>query len=179
MGSGQHELIRRHFDSLDVDADGHLEPGEWVAPGRRILEGLGEPSTSPRAKAVIASYKKMWTYLADHAGAGTGTLTFVQFEQAVDRHVVNSGDAGFSDVLRKAISAVASLVDRDARGAVTPEGFTSWLKAVGAGTSTAQETFRQIDVDDDGDLTFDDLMQSVRDYYAGRLGVSILGGGAR
>jgi Ca2+-binding EF-hand superfamily protein len=179
MASGQHERLQRHFESLDLDADGHLELGEWEAPARRILEALGEPSTSPRAQAVVASYRKMWNHLAGQAGTGTSTLTLSQFEQAIDRHIVNPQDADFSDALRNAISAVAGLFDRDAKGAVTPEGFTSWLKAVGADTSKAQETFRQIDVDDDGDLTIDELMQAVRDYFAGQFDVSVLGGSAR
>ena len=176
MASAKHERLQRHFESLDVDADGHLEPEEWEAPARRILEALGEPSTSPRAQVVIASYQKMWNYLAEQAGTGTSTLTLGQFEQVIDSHIANPDDTDFSDVLRDAIKAVAGLFDRDAKGAVTPEGFTSWLRAVGADTSKAQETFRQIDVDDDGDLTVDELMQAVRDYHAGKLDVSVLGG---
>jgi Ca2+-binding EF-hand superfamily protein len=176
MASAKHERLQRHFESLDVDADGHLEPEEWEAPARRILEALGEPSTSPRAQVVVASYQKMWNYLAGQAGTGTSTLTLGQFEQVIDSHIVNPDDTDFSDVLRDAIRAVAGLFDRDANGAVTTEGFTSWLKAVGADTSKAQETFRQIDVDDDGDLTVDELMQAVRDYHAGKLDVSVLGG---
>jgi Ca2+-binding EF-hand superfamily protein len=176
MASGQPERLRRHFELLDADADGHLELGEWEAPARRMLEALGEPSTSPRAQAVVASYRKMWILLAGQAGTGTSTLTLGQFGQAVGSHIVNPQDADFSDALRQAISAVAELFDRDAKGAVTPEGFTSWLKAVGADPSKAQETFRQIDVDDDGDLTIDELMQAVRDYYLGNFDVSVLGG---
>lgn len=176
MASAKHERLQRHFESLDADADGHLEPEEWEAPARRILEALGEPSTSPRAQAVVASYQKMWNYFAGQAGTGTSTLTLGQFEQVIASHIVNPDDTDFSDVLRDAIKAVARLVDRDAKGAVTPEGFTSWLRAVGADTSKAQETFRQIDVDDDGDLTVDELMQAVRDYHAGKLDVSVLGG---
>jgi Ca2+-binding EF-hand superfamily protein len=118
----------------------------------------------------------MWNYLAGQAGTGTSTLTLDQFEQVIDSHIVNPDDTEFSDVLRDAIKAVAGLFDRDAKGAVTPEGLTSWLKAVGADTSKAREMFRQIDVDDDGDLTVDELMQAVRDYPAGKLDVSVLGG---
>lgn len=171
MASANHERLRRHFESLDVDSDGHLEQEEWEAPARRILEVLGEPGSSPGAKAVVASYQRMWDYLAGQAG----TLTFGQFEQAVDSHIVSSGDAGFGGVLRDAISAVADLVDRDAKGAVTREGFTTWLRAVGADTSRARETFGQIDGDDDGDLTVDELVQAVRDYHAGTIDVSVLG----
>jgi Ca2+-binding EF-hand superfamily protein len=176
LAAGKHERLQRHFESLDVDADGYLEPEEWEAPARRILEALGEPSTSPRARAVVASYQRMWNYLAGQAGTGTSTLTLGQFEQVIDSHIVDPDDTDSTDVLRNAISAVAGLFDRDAKGAVTPEGFTSWLKAVGADTSKAQETFRQIDMDDDGDLTVDELMQAARDYYAGKLDVSVLGG---
>jgi Ca2+-binding EF-hand superfamily protein len=175
MESAEHERLQRHFESLDVDADGHLEPEEWEAPARRMLKALGEPSSSPRAQAVIASYQEMWNYLAGQAGTGISTLTLAQFEQVIDCHVVNPDGTDFTRVLRNAISAVAGLFDRDAKGAVTPEGFTSWLTAVGADTSKAQRTFRQIDVDDDGDLTVDELMQAVRDYHAGNLDVSVLG----
>ncbi len=176
MASGKHERLQRHFESLDVDADGQLGTEQWEAQARGILQALGEPSTSSRARAVVTSYQGMWNYLAGQAGSGTTALTLGQFIQVIDGHLVNPGDTEFSDLLRKAISAVAGLFDRDAKGAVTPEGFTNWLKAVGADISTAPETFRQIDVDDDGDLTVDELMQAVRDYYAGKLDVSVLGG---
>jgi Ca2+-binding EF-hand superfamily protein len=175
MASASHERLRQHFESLDIDADGHLEREEWEAPARRILEALGEPGTSPKAQAVVASYQRMWDYLVRQAGTGTGTLTLGQFEQIADSHIVNPDNDGFSDVLRDAISAVAGLFERDAKGAVTPEGFTSWLRAAGADASKAQETFRRINQDDDNDLTVDELMQAVRDYHAGRLDVSVLG----
>jgi Ca2+-binding EF-hand superfamily protein len=175
MASANQERLRQHFESLDVDADGRLERDEWEAPARRILEALGEPGTSPEARAVVSSYQRMWDYLAGQADAGTDTLTFGQFEQAVGSRIVNPDDAGFNGVLREAISAVAGLVDRDANGAVTPEGFAAWLKAIGADPSKARETFRQIDIDDDGDLTVDELMQAVRDYHVGTLDVSVLG----
>jgi Ca2+-binding EF-hand superfamily protein len=174
MATASNERLRQHFESLDADGDGHLEPEEWEAPARRILQALGEPGTSSRAQAVVAAYQNMWKYLADQAGTGTGTLTPGQFEKAARSHILNPDDDRFSDVLRDAISAVAALVDRDAKGAVTPEGFTSWLRAIGADTSKVQQTFRQID--GDGDLTVDELMQAVRDYHAGTLAVSVLGG---
>jgi Ca2+-binding EF-hand superfamily protein len=175
MMSANQERLRRHFESLDVDADGRLERDEWEAPARRILDALGEPGTSPEARAVLSSYQKMWDCLAGQAGTGTGTLTFGQFEQAVGSRIVDPADADFDGVLRDAISAVAGLVDRDANGAVTPEGFANWLGALGADPSKARETFRQIDIDDDGDLTVDELVQAVRDYHAGTLDISVLG----
>jgi Ca2+-binding EF-hand superfamily protein len=175
MASANHERLREHFESLDVDADGHIELEEWEAPARRILAALGESDTSPEAQAVLGSYEKMWNYLAEHAGPDTSRLTLGEFEQVVDSHVVNPDDADFNNVLRDAVGAVAKLVDRDAKGAVTPEGFTSWLRAVGADPSKARETFRRIDVDDDDDLTVDELVQAVRDYHVGKLDVSVLG----
>jgi Ca2+-binding EF-hand superfamily protein len=176
MASAEHEWLQHHFESLDVDSDGRLELEEWEAPARRILESLGEPSASPRAQAVVTSYQKMWNYLAGQAGTGNSTLTLGQFELVLDSHIVNPDDTDFSEVLRNAITAVAGLFDRDAKGAVTPEGFTSWMGALGADASKAQETFSQIDLDDDGDLTVDELVQAVRDYHVGKLDVSVLGG---
>jgi len=174
MTPASHERLRTLFESLDVDADGRLEREEWEAPARRILQALGEPRTSPKAQAVMTSYQRMWDYLATEAGADSSTLTLGQFQQVIDDHVVNPDD-GFSDVLRDAISAVAELFERDAKGAVTEEGFTSWLRAVGADASKAPEAFRQIDEDHDGDLTVDELMQAIREYHAGQLDVSLLG----
>jgi hypothetical protein len=50
------------------------------------------------------------------------------------------------------------------------------MRALGADPSKAQKTFGQIDLDNDGDLTVDELVQAVRDYYIGKLDVSVLGG---
>ena len=92
MAPASHERLRRHFESLDADADGYLEREEWEAPARRILQSVGEPGgTSPRAQAVVTSYQKMWDYLSDQAGTGTCALTLRQFKRAIDSHVVKPG----------------------------------------------------------------------------------------
>jgi Ca2+-binding EF-hand superfamily protein len=176
MTSASSNRLRQHFELLDTDGDGHLECEEWEAPARRILSAFGEPGASPKARAVVTSYRDMWDSLTRQAGPDTSELTLGQFEQVAHDHIANPGDAGFSDALRDAIAAIAALCDRDVKGAVTPEGFTSWLEAIGADTSKAADAFRQIDVDDDGDLTVDELMQAVRDYHAGTFDVSVLGG---
>jgi hypothetical protein len=44
----------------------------------------------------------------------------------------------FSAALRDTVSAVAGLFDRAAKAAVSREGCTNWLRAVGADTSKAQ-----------------------------------------
>jgi Ca2+-binding EF-hand superfamily protein len=176
MASASRNRLRQHFELLDTDGDGHLEYEEWEAPAQRILSAFGEPGASPRARAVVASYRDMWDSLTRQAGPDANGLTLGQFEQVAYDHIANPGDADFSGALREAISAIAALCDRDEKGAVTRDGFTDWLEAIGADASTAADAFRQIDVDDDGDLTVDELMQAVRDYHAGTFDVSVLGG---
>jgi Ca2+-binding EF-hand superfamily protein len=176
MASANYDRIRQHFELLDTDGDGHLEREEWEAPAWRILKAFDESGDSPKARPVITSYRDMWDYLTEQAGPGTHALTIGQFGQVAGDHIVNPRDARFSHLLRNAISAIAALCDCDAKGAVTPEGFTSWCRAVRADTRKAGEAFRQIDVDHDGDLTVDELVQAVRDYHAGTFDVSVLGG---
>jgi hypothetical protein len=63
----------------------------------------------------------------------------------------------------------------DTQLAAHPQGFRSWIKAIGADTAKANETFRRIDVDDNGTLDLNELADAVRGYHVGPLDVSLLG----
>lgn len=175
MSTTTQDRLERRFVLWDSDGDGRIQRSDWEAEARRILTAFGEREDSPRGGAVISSYLGMWDYLSSQAGPGTSSLTLDQFKSIAHDHIIDPGDAGFSSVLRPTIRAITDLCDTDGDGKISPREFRSWLKAVGADVSTADEAFERIDRDGDGQLTVDELVHAVRDYHAGTLDVSLLG----
>jgi Ca2+-binding EF-hand superfamily protein len=175
MTTAARDQLERRFALLDSDGDGHVERAEWDAEGQRIVRAFGETEKTPRGSAVITSYLRMWDYLAAQAGPGTQALSLDQFKQVARDHIANPADADFNDALQSTMRAIADMCDHDDEGRVTPQGFRSWIKAIGADTAKADETFRRIDVDDDGTLDLNELADAVRGYHAGTLDVSLLG----
>jgi len=176
MSTTTQDRLERRFMLWDTNGDGRIERSDWEAEARRILKSFGEDEKAPRGRAVLTSYLHMWDYLASLAGPGAQSLTLDQFKQVAHDHIVNPGDAGFSNVLRPTIRAIADLCDTDGDGKISPQEFKVWIRAVGADVSSADDIFERIDENSDGYLTVDELVQAVRDYHAGTLNVSLLGG---
>jgi hypothetical protein len=86
------------------------------------------------------------------------------------------GDSGFADLLRPTIAAIADLCDTDRDGYVSKAELRRWLgPAVGLGDADSDATFDRIDLDGDGRLTVDELVDAVREFHYGRLDIPLLG----
>ncbi|MER7407970.1 EF-hand domain-containing protein [Streptomyces sp. NPDC000070] len=173
--SVQEQRLRRRFDMWDKNGDGTIDRSDWEGEAQRILISFGENESSPKGRALTDAYLGMWDHLAGQAGVGRdGALDYDQFQAVAAEQVLDRGEAGFDQVLRPTISAMAALCDTDGDGQVSPQEFKRWIGAIGSDASTADTAFKLIDADGDGYLSVDELITAVHRFHSGELEFSLL-----
>ena len=167
--------LDQRFGLWDANGDGRVDKSDFEAEARRILSTFDEAETSPKGRAVLDAYRRMWMIAAREGGiAEGGGIDQEQFKQISKAALLDAGDAGFAEVLGPVIAAVADLADEDSDGKVEPDEFARWLNAIGV-PNDPSELFNQLDTNGSGTLTTDELVQAVQDYHEGKLDVPLLG----
>ena len=171
------ERIVQRFQLYDVNRDNVIERADLEAEAQRIIDAFGESPDSPRGSALLEAYRALWEFMAEKTGAGsTGSVNLDKFTTFTQQPILGPGSAGFARVLRPTVSAMVALVDTDGDGRVSPPEFTRWLNAIGVDRASAEQAFQVLDVNRDGQLDTDELVNAVREYHEGRLDVPLLGG---
>ncbi|MDV5145430.1 EF-hand domain-containing protein [Streptomyces sp. SBC-4] len=164
--------LTERFDLWDNDGNGILERSDFEAEARKVLHAFGEPESTPRGSVVVSTYVGLWNHIAEKAGSTRG-VSREQFEE-IGEDIIGQGAAGWAAVVRPHIAAVAQLCDTDGDGQISQAEFAKWLRAVGSESDPA-DAFKQIDTDNDGYLSLDELNAAVQAYAEGKLNVSLLG----
>lgn len=159
----QRKLARR-FELMDADGNGYLQRDDYEALGRRLVLGFAESPDSPKGRAVIDSYVRFWDeFISQMDADGDGRVGKDEFVSWIGQQVVD-GDA-FDRAYRPHLTAVVELCDIDSDGVVDRAEFTRLLQLYGTSPEDASHSFDQIDKDNDGALTVDELVEAGRDFY--------------
>jgi Ca2+-binding EF-hand superfamily protein len=170
------DRLRQRFAKWDVDGSGSLERTDFEREADRITSMFGAQPQSREAKALKDAFRNLFEFHAREAGVpGNGSVSEDQFLQINEKLMFSGGEASFNRVLRPVMEALVGLCDRNADGMINQDEFTQWLKGVGVNESTAMDAFRQIDTDNSGELTVDELLAAVRNFHYGKLDVPLLG----
>ncbi len=174
--SVQDSRLKRRFELWDSNGDGTIDKSDYETEARRILQSFGEQESSPKGRALMSAYLGMWDKLANMAKVGPqGKVTMDQFLQVSEREVVASGDAGFDRNLRPTIEAIVDICDTDGDGEVSPAEFARWMRAAGVDERQAQQAFRQLDTNQSGHLSVEELVEAVKAYHQGTSDINLLG----
>ncbi|GAA3761048.1 EF-hand domain-containing protein [Salinactinospora qingdaonensis] len=173
MGVKERQRLDERFALWDVNGDGQIDKSDWEAEARRILQNLEQDESSAKAQKLIDAYLGMWDHFSTKAGKEA--LNVEEFAQIAEQDIIAGGESGFDQVLRPTIGAIADLLDIDGDGQVSPAEFDRWIEAIGVQEPTPQEIFAQIDTDDSGLLSVDEMVAAVRDYHMGRNDIPFLG----
>ncbi|MFI7677227.1 EF-hand domain-containing protein [Actinophytocola sp. NPDC049390] len=170
----KNDRLRQRFRKWDVNGNGVIERGDYEAEATRILQAFGEPPSSSKGRALLDAYLGMFDQMSRKVGSKE--ISEDQFVDYVENQMFGQGDAGFNRVLRPTITAIVNICDTDGDGEVSPTEFGRWLKAVGVPDSQARSAFQQLDKDQSGHLSVEELINAVRDFHAGKLDIGLLGG---
>ncbi|WP_329141451.1 EF-hand domain-containing protein [Streptomyces sp. NBC_00670] len=171
----QKKRLEQRFDLYDTNEDGRVDRKDLEEEAKRIVRAFGEHESAPRAQALLHAYPQMFDYLVARAGLGPGSsMTKEQFVNVAGQEMIQHGAAGFGRVLRPSIRAMVDLCDLDGDGQVNPVEFGKWLEAI-SGDIDAEEAFRAIDANGDGQLTVDELVTAVGNYHEGKQDAPLLG----
>jgi Ca2+-binding EF-hand superfamily protein len=161
--SGLRQKYVHRFRIHDVDGDGLVDARDTTRRAEQLLAGVGEPSGSPRARAVMQGADAFWQGMAKRAGIGEdGQLTEGAFVDALAQ-AVESGTIG--ELVGPSVEAHVALVDRDGDGVVSLDEFVAAQDVFGLGGQAARDAFAAMDRDGDGSVTVDEWQEAVLDYY--------------
>ncbi|MFF9095750.1 MULTISPECIES: EF-hand domain-containing protein [unclassified Streptomyces] len=168
-------LVKR-FEKWDTDGNGVLEASDFQGEAARIAQNLGKSADSPEVQQLHRAFQGLFDYLADKAGVGSGgAITRDQFLDATGNMLFGEGEASFDQALGPVVKALIQLCDDNHDGEIDAREFQAWLTAVGVPASQAGQMFGKVDLNGDGRLSEDELLQVVRDFHFGRLEVELLG----
>jgi Ca2+-binding EF-hand superfamily protein len=170
------DRLRQRFAKWDADGNGSLERSDFEREADRVARAFGVQSQSREATTLKDAFRNLFDYHAREAGVpGNGSVSEDQFLRINEKLMFSEGEASFNRVLRPVMDALVGLCDRNSDGMINQEEFSQWLKGVGVSEADAREAFRQIDTDNSGELTVDELLAAVRNFHYGKLDVPLLG----
>ncbi len=170
------DRLRQRFAKWDVDGSGTLERTDFEREAERVAGAFGAQPKSKEAAALREALCNLFDFHAREAGVPpNGSITEDQFIRINEKLMFSEGEANFNRVLRPVMQAIVGLCDRNDDGKINREEFVAYLQGVGVDQSAAQDAFRQIDTDNSGELTVDELLAAVRNFHYGKVDVPLLG----
>jgi Ca2+-binding EF-hand superfamily protein len=170
------DRLRQRFAKWDVDGSGTLERTDFEREAERVSGAFGAQPKSKEANALRDAFRNLFDFHAREAGVSpNGSVSEDQFMQINEKLMFSEGEASFNRVLRPVMQAIVGLCDRNNDGMINQEEFVTYLQGVGVDQSAARDAFRQIDTDNSGELTVDELLAAVRNFHYGKLDVPLLG----
>ena len=168
--------LRQRFAKWDTDGSGGLERADFEQEAMRIATAFGAKPQSREAKTLRDAFRNLFDFHAREAGVPTsGAVSEDDFVRINEKLMFTDGEANFNRVLRPVMQALVGLCDRNTDGMISQEEFTAWLTGVGVDEAKARQAFIQIDSDNDGALSVDELLAAVRNFHYGKLDVPLLG----
>jgi juvenile hormone diol kinase len=162
----QTKKLTRYFRVYDVDDDGRIEAADFerVLENVRMLHGLDDESSLHRR--LRAGFRRRWESLRAFADANDdGSVNLDEWLEywAGALH----GDGEYADVVTSLVSRLFELFDTDEDGDIGPDEYCNFFGVYGLSASLARETFRELDGDDDGVISREELMEHVEEFYRG------------
>ncbi|MGP3924272.1 EF-hand domain-containing protein [Streptomyces sp. 8N616] len=168
-------LVKR-FEKWDADGNGALERGDFEEEAAKIAHAFGKSPDSGEVQALRDAFHSLFDYLVREAGVpAEGPLSKDQFLSVTENLIFQGGEANFNRALGPVVKAIIGLCDKNADGQINAGEFEAWLAGIGVDRAEAQEAFRRVDKNGDGELSLEELLAAVRDYHFGRLEVELLG----
>jgi Ca2+-binding EF-hand superfamily protein len=164
----QARALALRFRHWDRDHSGHLELSDLKTSARRLGEAFGRAANAPEQLALEESCRQLWEILARHADVDhDGRISEDEFIAAFTEEVL-ADPAEFDRVYRILLENVVEVADADGNGKLDEGEYVrlmgSWYSA---GESDAVAAFANLDRDNDGFLTLEELVRSAMEFYHG------------
>ncbi|GLZ79974.1 calcium-binding protein [Actinorhabdospora filicis] len=164
MSDEYQSRLTARFDALDRDGDGAVTFEDFAALASAVLDAVGEPVGTDRARALSKAAWSFYKGLALNTDVDRdGQITREEFLLAADVSLRGNPE-GFERVVRPWAEAVVAVADRDGDGRVSRAEWVAVLAAMWLG-GPAGEDLPGLDADEDGRITARELLDAAVRFY--------------
>lgn len=156
--SGYKQRALELFDRLDVDGSGEVGADDV----QTLVARLGGPATEA-GKSMQAAVLEL---LKDADRRGDGALDKTELLMSLERAVVGKTSDTMGAGFRALASTAFGLMDTAGTGKVGKAEFEQYLKARNVTDTSAADEFTELDRDNDGTLTADNLLVGTFDFLS-------------
>lgn len=162
----QKKKLTRYFRVYDINDDGRIGPADFlrVIENVRILHGIKDGSAQHRA--LLEGYMNRWE--AMRVGADTDEDGGVDLgEWLAWWEEVLEDDARYEAEVERHTSRILELFDTDEDGILGPDEFCDFYGTFGLSAALARSVFVDLDVNGDGEVSHEELMDMTDQFYRG------------
>jgi len=164
MAGALHQKAEHRFDMWDTNRDGVLTEDEFVRVGQGILDTYGASEDSPEGKAVMEGIRAFWErHLEGMDLNDDGRISREEYRGALEVNI--RGNNGVEAVVVPFWEAILDLADESGDGALDAAEFVQIMAAFGVSEDDAKYTFGAIDADDNGEITTDEWLRALREFW--------------
>jgi Ca2+-binding EF-hand superfamily protein len=162
----QTKKLARYFQVYDVDDDGRIGPGDFerVLENIRILHGLDEGSADH--EALRRSFIRRWEALRASADidddGGVDLPEWLRYWAAAI-----SEEDEYEEVVTALVSRLFEAFDTDEDGRLGPDEYCNFFAVYGLSADLARSMFARLDVNGDGTISHDELVEHAHAFYRG------------
>ncbi|MFE1771919.1 EF-hand domain-containing protein [Streptomyces sp. NPDC059008] len=158
------EKMRKLFDVYDTDGNGYIERSDFEALAQRINDGFADTG-SPRAAEVTAVLHDTWEDLASRMDVDSDQRISLE-EFLADKLDATRGGAAASrrKTRQERRRLLFGVMDRDGDGHIDLDEHRRFYRAFGVSAADAEESFAVLDVNSDGLLSVDEMVQASLEY---------------
>lgn len=163
-GSVLSTKLRRMFDSLDTDGDGHLTEHDFTVIADRLSAAV--PAPTEKVQRLRSALMAIWSRHLGHMDYDdTEHIDPDEYERGVREAIVTDLD-GFIDTLHNALAACLDILDTDDTGLVDVGMYTVLAQAVSGGTAENMAiAFAKLDRNGNGNLEHAEVRAAMIEYF--------------
>jgi EF-hand domain pair len=158
--------LARRFRSHDHDGNGFLQQRDFELAAVRMAEEFGHGPESPARQKLIAISLGLWEHLQKVADLDTdGRISLDEYKAAFAAGMLETPET-FRQNYVPYIDAVLDIADIDRDGRLTVSDEVRWMGSLmNVPEQVSRDAFYRIDQDNDGFITVNDLVETIRGYY--------------
>lgn len=155
-----------YFNLVDVDKNGFIEASDWNAIGQNLAAMRGVEVDSPVYEGISTVIGTIWQNLSQYVDTNRDNRAsleeWLQFE---DERVINCDEEWYDAYVNTIVRSVVALFDADGDGVISADEYRNIMVSFNIAPRHAIVAFRKLDINGDGHLSKDEMIQHVRDFH--------------